>query len=101
MDPEARKKLKAKLRKKKEERLNGNRVPCFETGLDGETDIVKMMENVNNLLKSNPEMVQKVSKCVSSVMKNKQLIETLMGQFQDQTLDNNEASASVAASEKE
>jgi chromatin segregation and condensation protein Rec8/ScpA/Scc1 (kleisin family) len=95
MDPDARKKLKEKLRKKKAERLNKNDSP-----LDGETDIVKMMENVNKILKTNPAMVQQVSKCVSNVMNNKQLMESLLGQFQDQTLDSNDASPSTAASEK-
>lgn len=102
MDPDAKKKLKAKLKKKKEERTQGpsSVKNCFENEL-GETDIMKMMENVNKILRTNPEMVQQVSKCVSSVMGNKNLMESLMEQFQDQTLVNNEASPSNTASENE
>ena len=106
MDPDARKKLKAKLRKKKEERTQGTKVTLEKlmnsaNGTGGEeTDIMKMMENVNRILQSNPQMVQQVSKCVSNVINNKQLMESLAGQLQDQTLDSNEPSTSVAASEK-
>ena len=104
MDPDARTKLKAKLRKKTEERKNGNKVTLEnlmgDGGLGGEMDIIKMMENVNRILQTNPQMVQQVSKCVSNVMNNKGLMESLVGQIQDQTLDNNDVSTSADALEK-
>ena len=96
MENDAKQKLKSKLRKKKQER-SGNPLNEFNS----ETDIVKMMESVNNLLRTNPQMVQQVSKCVSNVIGNKDLMDTLMNQFQDQTLDNNKEGASEDASENE
>ena len=97
-----RQKLKSKLRKKKEERLLGASSSPFEENFNaGETDIVKMMENVNKILKTNPQMVKQVSKCVSNVMGNKDLMEKLMGQLQDQTLDNKTVGEQTDASEKE
>ena len=97
-----RQKLKSKLRKKKEERLLGAVSSPFEENFNaGETDIVKMMENVNKILKTNPQMVKQVSKCVSNVMGNKDLMEKLMGQLQDQTLDNKTVGEQTDASEKE
>ncbi len=93
---DAKQKLKSKLRKKKQER-SGNPLNEFNS----ETDIVKMMESVNNLLRTNPQMVQQVSKCVSNVIGNKDLMDSLMNQFQDQTLDNNKEGASEDASENE
>jgi len=97
-----RQKLKSKLRKKKEERLLGAASSPFEENFNaGETDIVKMMENVNKILKTNPQMVKQVSKCVSNVMGNKDLMEKLMGQLQDQTLDNKTVGEQTDASEKE
>jgi hypothetical protein len=49
MDPDAKKKLKAKLREKKESRKNGT--PVVPPDLfSGETDILKIMEQVNKVL---------------------------------------------------
>ena len=97
-----REKLKAKLQKKKEARTGGG--PSTDFAFDGEQpDIVKMMENVNNILKTNPQMVQHVSKCVSNVMNNKTLLDSLVKQFQeaDQTRDNNEPEEEQEASPKD
>ena len=94
-----RERLKAKLQKKKKERTQG--VAAAVSDFTDETDIVKMMENVNNILRTNPQMVQQVSKCVSKVMKNKDLMSSLMGQIQDQTRDNKEELESNLASPNE
>ena len=65
-----------------------------------------MMDNVNKLLKTNPQMVQQISKCVSSVMNNQGFMESLSGKLEkqiqeDQTLDNNSPGESKDASSKE
>ena len=48
-----------------------------------------MMDRVNKLLKTNPQMIQQISKCVSNVMNNQELMDSLAGQItnQDQTLE--------------
>ena len=105
-----REKLKEKLRKKRQEkRKNGGNVPPNDI-FNGETDIMKMMENVNKILKTNPQMVQQISKAVSSVMNNKDLMESLSGQLEteikktdqsDQILVNNSEGESKQAESKD
>jgi hypothetical protein len=83
MDPDAKKKLKAKLREKKESRKNGT--PIVPPDLfSGETDILKIMEQVNKVLKTNPQMVQKIGNVVSNVMNNRELLNNLSKQVEDQ-----------------
>jgi hypothetical protein len=87
------KKLREKLKKKRQERTSGA-TPEPPPEMDKEMDFVKMMDQVNQILKTNPEMVRQVSKCVSNVMSNPELMKSLAGQVGqdiqlDQTLDNN------------
>lgn len=97
---ENREKLRAKLRKKRESRKNGTTDPVDP--FNGETDIMKMMESVNKILKSQPQMVQKISKCVSNVMNNKELMDSLAKQLETQvTLESNSEEVSREASPKE
>jgi len=88
MDPkeklESKEKLKLKLKKKKEQRSahgDGGRSEPINP-FDGQTDILQMMENVNKILKTNPQMVQQISKCVSNVMNNQELMSSLAGQLE-------------------
>jgi F0F1-type ATP synthase delta subunit len=89
---ENKEKLRQKLRKKRNQRTNVPKTNIDEDIL-GEPNILKMMENVNKILKTNPQMVQQISKCVSNVMGNKDLMNSLAGQLekeitlQDQTLE--------------
>jgi ribosomal protein L30/L7E len=46
-------------------------------------DIEGMFNQVNMMLKSNPEMVKKVSKCVKSIFKNDELIAGLVNEIKD------------------
>ena len=87
------KKLREKLKKKRQERTSGA-TPEPPPEMDKEMDFVKMMDQVNQILKTNPEMVRQESKCVSNVMSNPELMKSLAGQVGqdiqlDQTLDNN------------
>ena len=94
-------KLKAKIKAKKSQRTSSS---TNKSGLDeisGETDILKMMEHVNKLLKTNPELVKQVSKCVSNVMNDKTLLDTITGKLQDQTFDNSEETEDSLASSNE
>jgi hypothetical protein len=99
------KKLREKLKKKRQERTNGaTPEPPPETG--EEIDFVKMMDNVKQILKTNPEMVRQVSKCVSNVMANPELMKSLLGQVGqdiqlDQTLDNNLVGEDLDASKND
>lgn len=95
-------KLKAKIKAKKSQRTNAtttfNDIPG---DLDSENGILKMMEHVNNLLKTNPDLVKQVSKCVSNVMNDKTLLDTITGKLQDQTLDKSEETEDSLASSNE
>ena len=76
----------------------------METSFDGLTDesadIVSMMNKVNKILQKNPQMVQQISKCVSNVMGNKELMESLTSQL-GQTLPSSSEGESKDADAKE
>jgi len=98
---ENREKLRAKLRKKRDSRKNGA-TPEAVDPFNGEMDLMKMMENVNKILKSQPQMVQKISKCVSNVMNNKDLMDSLAKQLETQvTLESNSEELNREASSNE
>jgi|LakMenE18May11ns_1017448.scaffolds.fasta_scaffold8335383_2 hypothetical protein len=92
-------KLQKKLREKSARRKK-NENTSLPTGLPEIPDSMEfMMENLNKMLKTNPQMVQQISKCVSSVMGNKELMESLTQQFQPhvQTNPSNSAVESLDA----
>jgi hypothetical protein len=93
--------LKKKLRQKRDSRKHGTKVPDFSTVGDG--NIFDMLNQVNKMLKENPEMVKRVSKCVNSVFENKSLLESLVkeintSEVQDQTFASSSSSVSCDAS---
>ena len=113
-----RKKLKKKIKSKREARNGAGPSssvnPFPEDILSGEPDILKMMDRVNKILKTNPQMINQISKCVSNVMNNQDLMNSLAGQLekttvqeqfiepvQDQTLDNNDDDDNFTALSKE
>jgi len=70
--------LKEKLRKKRNQRKK------HEPTFDENSDLLSMMDQVNKILKTNPQMVQQISKCVSNVMNNQELMESLTGQLKQE-----------------
>ena len=99
MDPE---RTKKRLQKKLEKRRNKLQDPGDASGSTESTestesvDFMKMLGEVNKMFKTNPNMIQKVSKCVNNIMENKELMETLVSKANldmdndDQTLQNKE-----------
>ena len=78
MDPE---RTKKRLQKKLEKRRNKLQDPgCTPESTDSteSVDFMKMLNEVNKMFKTNPNMIQKVSKCVNNIMENKELMETLV-----------------------
>ena len=78
MDPE---RTKKRLQKKLEKRRNKLQDPeCTSESTDSteSVDFMKMLGEVNKMFKTNPNMIQKVSKCVNNIMENKELMETLV-----------------------
>ena len=65
-----------------------------------ETNIIQMMEHVNKLLKTNPDLVKQVSKCVTNVMGDKSLLDKIK-LIQDQTLDKSDETDDSLASTNE
>ena len=105
---ENKEKLKANLRKKRNARSARPSRPTEIPDFNG--NILDMMEQVNSILKTNPQMVQQISKAVSSVMNNKDLMESLSGQLEteikktdqsDQILVNNSEGESKQAESKD
>ena len=89
---DSRQKLKSKLKKKREARTGTT---------PGELDIMDMLKNVNNILRTNPQMVQQVNKAVESMMSNQQLMDSLKNQLQHHTRDNNDEGEQPEASGKD
>jgi F0F1-type ATP synthase delta subunit len=81
-------KIKSRLQKKLEKK-NG-KDPKNLKEKDEFPDLFNMLNDVNKILKSNPGMVKKVSKCVNDIMGNKELIESLTKQINIQTENESE-----------
>ena len=99
-----REKLRQKLKKKQQKRQNVLPDPEPEPE-PANLDFAKMMDQVNNILKTNPQMVKQISKCVSNVMGNKDLMASLVNEvnqeIQDpQIFESNTPGAELDASEK-
>ena len=77
--------------------------PSNDTPL-GDSNILEMLAQVNSILKTNPEMISKVNKCVSKIMGNTTLMSKISSEIQntdhsevDQALANNSLMESVTA----
>lgn len=89
MDPE---RTKKRLQKKLEKRRNNGNINVPESNTTDSTesvDFMKMLNEVNKMFKTNPNMIQKVSKCVNNIMENKELMETLVSKA-NLDIDNDE-----------
>ena len=75
MDSSAKDRLKKKLKNKKESRAGKS------TEKIDEDNLFTMLNQVNKMLKENPNMVKKVSKCVNSIFENKDLMNTLKSEI--------------------
>ena len=73
METPTRDRLRKKLNKKK-----GTSSPKPSN----ENNIFDMLNQVNQILKQNPEMVSKVNKCVSTIIENKDLMTKLTSEIQ-------------------
>jgi hypothetical protein len=88
MDPLSKEKLRKKLNKKKEERKKGKSVS--ESPDLSEDSLFNMLNDVNKLLKENPNMIKKVSKCVNSIFENKNLMESLVNEIKTNITESRE-----------
>ena len=70
-------KLRKKINLKKNQRAAANTVLPEFSPPKSEEDFLSMMDQVNKVMKTNPQLVQQVSKCVSKVMGNKDLMDSL------------------------
>jgi hypothetical protein len=75
MESTTRERLKKKINDKKKNR-NGKQ-PVEPT------DIFSMLNQVNKMLKENPEMVKKVSKSVNSIFENKSLMDSIVNEIKN------------------
>jgi hypothetical protein len=73
--------LKKKANKKKNEESSSESTTSGQDS--GESDIFQMLGKVSEILKQNPEMLQKVNKCVSNIIDNKDLMDKLSSQIKD------------------
>ena len=68
MESATKKRLRKKLNKKETEDVS-------------EESLFTMLNQVNKMLKENPKMVKKVSKCVNSIFENKNLMDSLVNEI--------------------
>ena len=61
--------------------FNPDSTPEIPEGLFNENNIGNMMKEVNNILQTNPEMVKNVSKCVTNIFQNEELLSKIMNQM--------------------
>jgi hypothetical protein len=77
-----------------------------------EDNLFNMLNQVNKMLKQNPNMVKKVSKCINNIFENKELMSSLVSEIEtnvkddiqdtdSQTLDSNLDGFVVEASTKD
>jgi hypothetical protein len=96
--------LKKKLKKKKDQRT-GKSSNTAKTGipeLDNVEggDIFQMIQQVQNMLKTNPDLVTKVSSCINSVMNNTDVMQKLTTEI-EQTIHSQTLDTSVSGVESD
>ena len=95
MENTTKERLQKKLKKKKESRSKGS----SESKIDFESnDIFDMISQVQNMLKTNPEMVSKVSSCINSLMGSPEIMQQII---QSQTLETSVSNVDSDACSKE
>jgi len=77
MDPQ-----KERLRKKLKDKKNKRAGAPPDLGNVDEETLFTMLNQVNKMLKENPNMVKKVSKCVNSIFENKDLMSSLVNEIE-------------------
>jgi hypothetical protein len=101
MDPSS-SKTKDRLRKKLKNKSGKSNPEKID-----EDNLFDMLNQVNKMLKKNPEMIKKVSKCVNSIFENKELMSSLVSEIEtnvqdpeehSQTLHNNSPEVELDAS---
>ena len=70
--------LKKKLKKKQLE----TGIAVLDDEPEEQVDIFKMISQVQAILKTNPELVNKVSNCVNSLMTNPEIMQQLSSQIE-------------------
>ena len=86
--------LKKKLKKKQLE----TGIAVLDDEPEEQVDIFKMISQVQAILKTNPELVNKVSNCVNSLMTNPEIMQQII---QSQTLETSVSNVDSDACSKE
>ena len=73
--------LKKRLKKRQQDKTG---IPVLDNQQE-ETDIFHMISQVQKILKSNPELVTKVSNCVNNLMGNEEMMKQLNEQIQKES----------------
>jgi hypothetical protein len=84
--------LKKKINNKKKNRTGK------PPDINDSSDIFNMLNQVNQMLKQNPEMVKKVSKSVNSIFENKALMESIVKEIKVSSPDIDQTLASSSVS---
>ena len=75
------------MKKDKSQKKNNNKNNTNTQDMFTEGNLNDMMNQVNEMLTKNPDMVKKVSKCVSNIFENESLMNNLVSQINTGIVD--------------
>ena len=82
------------LKKKIKDKKNSRNKNATREVITDDDNIFNMLNQVNQMLKNDPEMVKKVSKCVNSVFENKSLLDSLVKEINTSQVHDLDSSSS-------
>ena len=83
MESTTKERLRKKINNKKNKRAGKEPASSEDPEKVDEDSLFNMLNQVNQMLKSNPNMVKKVSKCVNSIFENKDLMNSLVSEIEN------------------
>jgi len=83
MESTTKDRLRKKINNKKNKRNGKESGSSEDPEKLNEDSLFTMLNQVNQMLKSNPNMVKKVSKCVNSIFENKDLMNSLVSEIEN------------------
>jgi hypothetical protein len=83
MESTTKERLRKKINNKKNKRAGKESGRSEDPEKMDEDSLFNMLNQVNQMLKSNPNMVKKVSKCVNSIFENKDLMNSLVSEIEN------------------
>ena len=88
--------LREKIKQKRNNRKSKGNDPIDSIPKDP-MDFAAMINQVQSILQTNPDMVKKVNSCMKNILSNGELMKSISSQIGNQTLSNNVSESSEEA----